>query len=89
METLNASDAKREFGELLLKAQSAPVGINKNGKPVAVLVSVSEYQQLKTIKEENLKHLLQAGLDDLQAGKVSDGKAVINRLRQRIIQTES
>ncbi len=89
METLNASDAKREFGELLLKVQSAPVGINKNGKPVAVVVSVSEYQQLKAIKEENLKQLLQAGLDDLQAGKVSDGKAVINRLRQRIIQTES
>ena len=32
METLSASDAKREFGEVLLKAQRAPVGINKNGK---------------------------------------------------------
>ncbi|WP_315982636.1 type II toxin-antitoxin system prevent-host-death family antitoxin [Aliamphritea spongicola] len=39
METLNASDAKREFGELILKAQSGPVGINKNGKPVAVVLS--------------------------------------------------
>jgi hypothetical protein len=29
METLNASDAKREFGEVLIKAQYGPVGINK------------------------------------------------------------
>jgi len=89
METLNASVAKREFGELLLKVQSDPVGINKNVKSVAVVVSVCEYQPLKAIKEENLKQLLQVGLDDLQAGKVSNGKAIINRLHQRIIQIKN
>jgi len=35
MEILNASDAKREFGDMLMKAQQAPIGINKNGgKPI-------------------------------------------------------
>ena len=89
METLNASDAKREFGEMLLKVQSAPVGINKNGKPVAVVVSTSEYQELKAIKEEKLKQLLQEGLDDLQSGKVKDGKEVMSRLRKRLTQVGS
>lgn len=85
MEILNASDAKREFGELLLKAQHAPVGINKNGKPVAVVVSANEYRELKSIKEERLKLFLQEGLDELNSGKVSDGKDVISRLRKRIV----
>ena len=30
MEILNASDAKREFGEVLLKAQKEPIGINRH-----------------------------------------------------------
>jgi len=34
MEILNASDAKREFGEVLIKAQHDSVGINRNGKTV-------------------------------------------------------
>ena len=33
METVSASDAKREFGKMILKAQKGSVGINKNGKP--------------------------------------------------------
>jgi len=69
----------------LLKAQHASVGINKNGKPVAVVVSANEYRELKLIKEEKLKILLQAGLDDLNSGKVSDGKDVISRLCKRIV----
>jgi prevent-host-death family protein len=46
MKYLNASDAKREFGELLLRAQHSPIGINKNGKPVAVVLSATEYAKL-------------------------------------------
>lgn len=83
METLNASDAKREFGEVLLKAQKAPVGINKNGKPVAVVVSASEYEELEILRMERLKAELQKGIDDFQAGRVADGKTVIDRMRKR------
>ncbi len=83
MEVLNASDAKREFGELILKAQNAPVGINKNGKPVAVVVSAKEYEQLKTLQQLALKAEIEAGLEDIKQGKVSAGSEVINRLRQK------
>ena len=85
MERLNATDAKREFGEILLKAQKEPVGINKNGKPVAVVVSASEYEDLQSLKEEWLKMELQKGLDDVHAGRVKDGKAVMDRLRKRVV----
>jgi prevent-host-death family protein len=84
MEICNASDAKREFGEILLKAQKEPIGINKNGKPVAVMLSVSEYEELQFLKAQWLKSELQKGLDDLQAGRVKKGQDVINRQRKRI-----
>ncbi len=84
MEILNASDAKREFGEVLIKAQHGPVGINRNGKPVAVVISVAEYTQLEALKEEHLKKTIQEGIADLQAGKVTDGKTVMDKLRKRV-----
>lgn len=84
MEILNASDAKREFGEVLIKAQKEPVGINKNGKPIAVMVSATEYAELKSLKEQWLKIELQKGFDDLRMGKAKDGSSVIARQRKRI-----
>lgn len=83
METLNATDAKREFGEVLLKAQKEPVCIHKNGKPVAVMLSADEYEELRSLKEAWLKKELQIGLDDLKAGRVTDGSAALKRLRKR------
>ncbi|MEX2614630.1 MAG: type II toxin-antitoxin system prevent-host-death family antitoxin [Alphaproteobacteria bacterium] len=47
MDIYTASDAKREFGELLMKSQKAPVGVTRNGKPVAVILSDSDYRALK------------------------------------------
>lgn len=84
METLTASDAKREFGDLLLKVQSAPIGINKNGKPVAVMLSHAEYEQLAAHKVAQLKVKIQQGIADLEAGRIATGSAVLERLRQRV-----
>ncbi len=84
MEILSASDAKREFGEVLIKAQHGPVRINRNGKPVAVVISASEYAQLEALKEEHLKVAIQEGIADLQAGKITDGKTVMDKLRKRV-----
>ena len=84
MEMLNASDAKREFGEVLIKAQRGPVGINKNGKPVAVVISAAEYAEFQALKEEHLKDAIQEGVADLQTGRVTDGKTVLDKLRKRV-----
>ncbi len=81
---LNTSDAKREFDELLVNAQHGPIGINRNGKPVAVVVSASEYAQIEALKEAYLKQSIEEGIADLQDGKVSDGKSVIDKLRKRV-----
>ena len=36
------------------------------------------------LKEERLKVAIQAGVDDIDAGRVVDGEIVINRLRERL-----
>lgn len=46
MESLTANQAKTHFGSLLLKAQVEPVQINKNGKPVAVIMSNEQYDAM-------------------------------------------
>ena len=84
MVVFNATDAKREFGDVLLKAQKAPVKINKNGKPVAVVVSAAEYAQLEVLREERLLADIKEGIVDIEAGNVSDGRDVLKRLRKRI-----
>lgn len=47
MDTYTSTDAKREFGEILLKSQKSPISVTRNGKPVAVVISENEYQALK------------------------------------------
>ena len=85
MEILNASDAKREFGEALIKAQQGPVGINKNGKPVAVMVSAKAYAELQAFREQQLRQEIEAGMADLNAGRVASGKDVMQRMRKRVL----
>ena len=46
MKTLNATQAKNQFGQLLDDAQAEPVAIQKNGRNVAVLVSADEFQRI-------------------------------------------
>jgi prevent-host-death family protein len=85
MEILNASDAKREFGEALIKAQQGPVGINRNGKPVAVMVSAKAYAELQSFREQYLQQEIVAGMADIKAGRVASGKDLMQRMRKRIV----
>ncbi len=43
--TFSAKEAKNNFGRLLDEARLAPIMIEKNGKKVAVLMSVEEYEE--------------------------------------------
>ena len=46
MATMTATEAKNRFGEMLDTARKEPVFIEKNGRPVGVLVSVETYAAL-------------------------------------------
>ena len=85
METLSASDARREFGEVLLKAQKGPVGINRNGKPVAVMVSAETFDDLQAVWRAALQQAIEDGMTDIKAGNIVEGDEVFSRLRKQVL----
>lgn len=51
MKTFAASEAKNQFGRLLDTAQREPVTIEKKGRPVAVVLSLEEYERLEALDD--------------------------------------
>ena len=47
MDTITATDAKKAFGDVVMKAQKEPVWINKHGKNVAVIMSGSDFADIQ------------------------------------------
>jgi prevent-host-death family protein len=50
MNALSAREAKYNFGRLIDSARTAPVVVEKHGRPVVVVLSVEEYERLKAIE---------------------------------------
>ncbi len=68
MTTMSANSAKSHFGELLDIARREPVTIKKHGRPVVVVLSTEEYEELEAIKLSRLRSEIDAGLDALRRG---------------------
>lgn len=80
MHTLTANEAKTQFGDMLLKAQREPVQINRNGKPVAVVVSIEDYEQMEAMKLQLLKAKIQRAQNDIHLGNIVDGDTFFDEL---------
>lgn len=80
MDALSANEAKTQFGDLLLKAQRAPIQINKNGKPVAVVISMDEYESIEALKLRLLQLRAAQVKVDIEAGNTVDGEAFFSEL---------
>lgn len=46
IKTLSAREAKNRFGHLIDIARQEPVFVEKHGRPVVVVISVEDYEQL-------------------------------------------
>ncbi len=46
-----ATDVKNRFGEFLDRAQKEPITIEKNGRPVAMLISMEEHEILEKAED--------------------------------------
>ena len=75
MDSLSANEAKTHFGDMLLKAQRAPIQINKNGKPVAVVISFDEYEGIEALKLRLLQTRAAQAKADIEAGNTVDGES--------------
>jgi prevent-host-death family protein len=72
MRTMSAKEAKNHFGELLLEAQKAPVTIEKNGKPVAVVYSMEWHEAAEEAKLDWLKRAVAEGIAEADRGELVD-----------------
>ena len=79
MDTYSFTDAKREFGEVLMKSQRAPVSVTRNGKPIAVVMSETDYRALKL---QALRASLIEGEESEDAGEL-DMDAIRAKAKQQ------
>jgi prevent-host-death family protein len=48
---VSASDAKQKFGQIIDAARTAPVVINKSGKPSVVMISFERFEELQAMED--------------------------------------
>ena len=80
MEAISANEAKTQFGELLIKAQRTPVQINKNGKPVAIVISIDEYESIESLKLSLLQARVAKAKEDINNDNTVDGEPFFDTL---------
>ena len=73
MEVFTANEAKNRFGEVLLKSQKSPVQVTRSGKPVAMIVSIEDYNATEELKLRYVQAHIQEALADIKNGDVEDG----------------
>lgn len=71
--TMSASDAKNNFGELLEVARKTPVRIERNGRPVAVVISAEEFERMEALEDawwaKQAEEALKEGMNDQEASE--------------------
>lgn len=77
---LTTSQAQANFAEILHQAQSTPVQISEDGKPVAVVVSFEAYKAIEDFKYSHLAARYQASFTDEAAKSLVDGAAFMEDL---------
>lgn len=53
MTTVTANDAKQNFGKVIDQALRGPVSVTKHGRPLVVITSNAEYEELITLKRRS------------------------------------
>ena len=83
MQTVNASTAKQNFGELLDKAQRENIVISKHGRPVAVMISAHDYELEQEQKRSFLEQRLALAAQEVKDGQLIDGPEFMESLRAK------
>jgi prevent-host-death family protein len=71
MKEAAATDVKNKFGQMLEAVMSEPIAIEKKGRPVAVMMSIAEYERLVQIED---RYWGERALKAIEEGFVSEAK---------------
>ena len=85
MKSITASQAKQEFGSVIMRSQIAPISVTRNGNPVSVIMSESKYQSMKL---QNLRAALIEGEQSCDAGTL-DMEAIKTQARMLLNNAEN
>lgn len=69
MKTMTASVASKEFGRYLDTVQREPVIVTKKNRPVAVTVSVQDWEEILQLR---VARGINQGLADIEAGRMEE-----------------
>ena len=84
MDALSAIQARTHFGDLLIKAQRVPVTINKNGKPVAVVMAAEDYECMEALKLRLLQARAPLAEADIEASNLVDGESFFDDMENSL-----
>ena len=79
MKTMAAKEAKRSFGQLLDDAQREPVRIERNGRPVAVVISTADFDRFEAMEDAHWGRLAEAASKEGYIGEEASEK-LLNEL---------
>ncbi len=95
--TFSAKEAKNNFGRLLDEARHSPVAVEKNGRRVAIVMSVEKYNASEALKgqrtsddiEREYQKLLWQKMEreadaDIKAGRVSKSYSTVASLMRAL-----
>ena len=80
MVKLAVAEAKDRFGQLVDHVHQEPMTIEKNGRPVAVVISIEAYQQGEQLKAETLQRDLDIGIAQADKGELLQSDQVFTEL---------
>ena len=55
MKTITSVEAQNHFGELLDSAQRGPITITRRGRPVAVILSARDMEEMTAVRERRAR----------------------------------
>jgi len=81
MKIVKASDAKQKFGRLIDMAQRGPVTVTSHDRPVAVVVSIEDYDNNQDRKWKMLMARLEKAKLDIAEGKMMSTNELIEKIK--------
>jgi prevent-host-death family protein len=72
MKTASVADVKARLGDYLKATQHGPVVLTRNGKPVAVLLAVTDEEELARLAQAHspkFRAIVQKSMQQIRAGK--------------------
>lgn len=82
MKTASATDVKNHFGEYLQSSLKEPLVIEKTGRPVAVMISMEDYERLQALEDAYWIRKAEEARSEGMLGVTATKKFIASKLKR-------